>query len=470
MNGLATNSSLNQDASIQIAERQVLGLSTLLQLGQEARAAKDIQTLAYLVVNESQRLVAYDQAILVIDGKVLAVSGLSQPDRHSNLIRGVTSAVKKLLANGEQGAMIVPDIAALVESKEQNQALQSLNSGQLLWVPWSRAVGTQQEVNGGLLVLRSSTWADNEQALIAALSDVYSHALQGLSRTSALLGLRQRLKSKWLWLSASALLLAAMWLPVPLTALAPAQVAARDPVLIAAPYDGVLAQFAVAPNAAVKKGDLLFTMDDTDVRNSTVIAQRALAVAEADYERALKQRLASSRNEDASQVKAQVALLQEEVERKRAELQYNQELMQRIQVRAPMDGVAIYSDPNDWVGKPLRIGERVMQVAATGNAELLLHLAVDDAITFNPDSRVVMFLNVSPLDPLEATVRHTSFEAAPTPEGALAYNVRASFTDEVAELPRIGLKGTARIHGEQVSLFYYLFRKPISAVRRTLGL
>ena len=80
--------------------------------------------------------------------------------------------------------------------------------------------------------------------------------------------------------------------------------------------------------------------------------------------------------------------------RKRAELEYNQELMQRIQVRAPMDGIAIYSDPNDWVGKPLRIGERVMQVAATGNAELLLHLAVGDAITFAPGSRVVMFLNV----------------------------------------------------------------------------
>lgn len=470
MNSLATNSTLEQDASIQVAERQVLGLSTLLQLGQEARAAKDIQALAYVVVNESQRLVAYDQAILVIGGKVLAVSGLSQPDRQSNLLRGVTGAVKTLLANRVQDAVVVPNISTLVDSKEQSQALQSFNSGELLWVPWSRTVGTQQELNGGLLVMRGGAWSDNEQALLASLSEVYAHALQGLSRSSALSGLRQRLKSKWLWLSATALFVAAMWMPVPLTALAPAQVAARDPVLIAAPYDGVLAQFAVAPNAIVKKGDLLFTMDDTDVRNSTVIAERALAVAEADYERALKQRLASSRNEDSSQVKAQVALLQEEVERKRAELQYNQELKQRIQVRAPMDGVAIYSDPNDWVGKPLRIGERVMQVAATGNAELLLHLAVDDAITFNPDSRVVMFLNVSPLDPLEATVRHTSFEAAPTPEGAPAYKVRASFTDEVADLPRIGLKGTARIHGEQVSLFYYLFRKPISAVRRTLGL
>ncbi len=460
---------MHNGSSIQVAERQVLGLSTLLQLGQEARAARDAQNLAYVVVNESQRLVAYDQAILVMEGKVLAVSGLSHPDQHSELFRGVATAVRTLLVRSEKAVTVIPDVTSLVETDEQRQALQSFQMGHLLWVPWLRKEGQEKKLSGGLLVRRSEAFSDNEQSLFAALSDVYAHAYQGLSRGSVLSGWRRRLASRWLWWITATLVVAAMWLPVPLTALAPAQIAARDPVLISAPYGGVLAKFAVPPNATVKKGDLLFSMDDTDVRNSTVIAARALAVAQADYERALKQRLASNTGDRAGQVKAQVALLQEEVERKRAELEYNQELVQRIQVRAPIDGIAIYSDPNDWVGKPLRIGERVMQVAATGNAELLLHLAVDDAITFSPGSRVVMFLNVAPLQPLEAKVRYVSFEAAATPEGALAYKVRASIADDVQMLPRIGLKGTARIHGDQVSLFYYLFRKPISAVRRTFG-
>ena len=470
MNSFASESTLDHGAAISLAERKIHGLSTLLQLGQEARLAKDIQRLGYLAVNESQRLVPYDQAILVIDKKVCAVSGLSDTDQHSELLRGVAQAVTQLVTLKAQRAEIVNNLTTLVSSNEQRQALQQLNTGKLLWVPWFRRHGTEKTPIGGLLVQRAEPWGENEQALLSALSDVYAHALQGLTKGDVFAGWRKRLRSRWVWTSVLALSVAAMWLPVPLTALAPAQVAARDPVLVASPYNGVLASFAVSPNAVVKQGDLLFTMDDTDVRNSTVIAARALAVAEADYERALKQRLAIKNAAEADQVKAQVALLQEEVERKKAELQYNQELLQRIQVRAPSDGIAIYSDPNDWVGKPLRIGERVMQIAATGNAELLVHLAVDDAITFNADSRVVMFLNVAPLAPLEAKVRHTSFEAAPTPEGALAYKVRASFGDDVAELPRIGLKGTARIHGEQVSLFYYLFRKPISAVRRTLGL
>ena len=37
-------------------------------------------------------------------------------------------------------------------------------------------------------------------------------------------------------------------------------------------------------------------------------------------------------------------------------------------------------------------------------------------------------------------------------------------------LPRIGLRGTAKVYAEQVSLGYYLLRKPIAFVRRSLGI
>ena len=36
-------------------------------------------------------------------------------------------------------------------------------------------------------------------------------------------------------------------------------------------------------------------------------------------------------------------------------------------------------------------------------------------------------------------------------------------------IPRIGLRGTAKVYGEKVSLFYYLFRRPITYLRQHLG-
>ena len=80
-----------------------------------------------------------------------------------------------------------------------------------------------------------------------------------------------------------------------------------------------------------------------------------------------------------------------------------------------------------------------------------------------------MFLNIDPTHPLDAQLRQTSYEAEVTPDDILAFRLKASF-DEGTQLPRIGLKGTAKIYGNQVPLIYYLMRRPISAVRQTLGI
>ena len=37
-------------------------------------------------------------------------------------------------------------------------------------------------------------------------------------------------------------------------------------------------------------------------------------------------------------------------------------------------------------------------------------------------------------------------------------------------LPRIGLQATAKIHGRRVTLFYYLFRRPLAQLRQFTGL
>ena len=51
----------------------------------------------------------------------------------------------------------------------------------------------------------------------------------------------------------------------------------------------------------------------------------------------------------------------------------------------------------------------------------------------------------------------------------MAYRVTAQLVD-TNNTPRIGLRGTAKIFGEEVRLFFYLFRKPVIFVRQTLGL
>jgi len=51
----------------------------------------------------------------------------------------------------------------------------------------------------------------------------------------------------------------------------------------------------------------------------------------------------------------------------------------------------------------------------------------------------------------------------------LSYKLVSSFEGNKKK-PRIGLRGTAKVYGSRVILFYYLFRKPITFIRQLIGI
>ena len=80
-----------------------------------------------------------------------------------------------------------------------------------------------------------------------------------------------------------------------------------------------------------------------------------------------------------------------------------------------------------------------------------------------------LFLNVAPETPYAARLRYVNYQAEISSQGILAFRVRADFPPS-APLPRIGRRGVAKIYSHKVPLYYYLFRRPYSALRQWLGL
>ena len=144
-------------------------------------------------------------------------------------------------------------------------------------------------------------------------------------------------------------------------------------------------------------------------------------------------------------------------------------LAQRVEVRADKEGVAIFADVNDWLGRPVQTGERVMQLAQPEDAGVLVWLAVADAINLEPGAPAQLFLHTDPLQPRSGELIEASYQATPSPDGVASYRLRVKF-DAEQDLPRIGLRGVVRISGEWVSLGYYVFRRPMAAVREWTGL
>ena len=439
-------------------------LATLVQLEREVRHASREANFRFIVVNETRRLVDYDQAVLWRkrdDGsiRIEAVSGVASISRETPFIhwleQTITACARTPTANTTQ--LLTADSI----STEAARDWPDMVTGDVLWCPFLTPAG---ELYGGLWLTRCSPWKTSDQALLERLADACSHAWRALANskrpgTSPLTGILTGRKRLVLLL----LLLAFLLLPIRQTALAPAEVIAHEPVLVTAPMEGVIREVHVAPNSAVQTGDLLFSLDDTTIRNRHEVALKAAEVAQADYLRAARK---AFQDEDS---KAGLAMLRAEVELRQAESRYTGELLDKIHIHAERNGIVIFTAANDWLGHPVLTGERVMTLADPLQTEIRLWLPVDDAINLEIGAAVTLFLNIDPTHPLPGTLRQTSYEAQLTPDGNLAYQLKANFSG-ASEAPRIGLKGTGKIYGDRVLMVQYLLRRPFSAIRRYTGL
>jgi hypothetical protein len=180
-------------------------------------------------------------------------------------------------------------------------------------------------------------------------------------------------------------------------------------------------------------------------------------------------RRASQGSFQEAEQKAEVPLLKAEVELRETERDYAHERLSKIEVKTEQAGLLLYTDKSDWIGKPVVVGQRIMEVANPQQLEVRIDLPVDDAIVLREGASVALFLNANPFASVPATVSHASYHAEVLPNNTLAYRLTAQLEQGASEL-RIGWQGSAKIYGEQVTLFTYLFRRPISAVRPWIGL
>ncbi|MCK5404142.1 MAG: HlyD family efflux transporter periplasmic adaptor subunit, partial [Desulfobulbaceae bacterium] len=259
-----------------------------------------------------------------------------------------------------------------------------------------------------------------------------------------------------------ALLIWCLLLPVRLSVLAPVEIVPRKPFLVTSKMDGVIDTVPVQPNQGVKTDQLLFRLDDTVSRNNYEVTRKSLAVIEAEYNRTRQKAFMDDES------RARILYLKARIEQKSAEVAYLADVLKQGEVRAERDGIVVFSDVNDWLGKPVVTGEKVMSIADPGQVEAEVLLPVADAINLEPGADVLIFLNVAPDRPLLATLRQASYEAAITPEGVLSFRLKVTI-DPGESVPRIGLRGTAKLYGKEVTVFYYLMRRPLIAIRQTLG-
>jgi len=434
----------------------------LLQLEQAVRRVLEIDALPFLIVNETRRLFNYRQAVLfsLADGKpshplrVQAISSVAVVDRNAPMVQWLEQVLANLYAADTelktrrfQSDNLPADLA---------QTWQEYSLPHAAWAPLRTPSG---KVLGGLWLARELPWEDSDLGLLERLCETYAHAWQSLPKPVA----KSIFTRPAVRYSAFALLLGLL-IPVRMSALAPVEVVPKQPLVVSAPLDGVIAEVTIAPNQTVSDGQLLMRFEDTVLRNDYAVAEKTLAIAQAEHLRAMQGAFGDEKN------KADVALLSAKVDLARAERDYARDVLGKVEVKAARSGIAIFRDQSDWDGKPVRTGERIMEIADPHRIALRINLPVKDAIALQNGVEVRAFFDADPLHPISALVSQASYQAEVMPGDLLAYRVDADLQE--ASLPqnvRIGWQGTAKVYGERAPVLYYLFRRPISAMRQYLG-
>lgn len=434
-------------------------LLNLLQLEKEARRALTPEAFHFTLVSRTRILIPYRQAILFrheISGRltVVAASDTGAIDRNAPFIDWLQRLGRTLLegTDGRKQRIVEPEALNAAE----RQAWPEWAPAAALWCPLLAADG---RLEGVLLLFRDEPWRQPERVLLEQLAETAAHAWSALLAGKKGWGWRRRSILPWLLVVS---LIAPLFLPVRQSALAPAEVVARDPMVVSAPLDGVIESFHVRPNQAVNEGDPLFTLEGSDFHNAWMVARETLAVAEAKYRTAAQGAFNNARSG------AELALLKAEVALRRVELDYARERVERIRVRAEWSGRAVFRDVDDWLGRPVKTGERILQLADPRHVKLRIHLPVREAIVLHPGAEVRFFMDIDPLRPLSARVIHGAYQAETAADGLLAYPVTAGFA-EGTPMPRMGLRGTAKIFGDPVPLMLYLFRRPMAVMRQMWG-
>ncbi len=450
------------DQDLASLEQQIVGLSTLIMLENKARNAADKNEFGFIIANESIRIFQYHQAIFFTTGsfsnaKIETISGVPNHDPHSLYVLWL----KRLLTYLNKKKSPLSQITKNDVPPALKNGWQEWASHHTLYCPFS-ANGYSL---GGLLFLRDDQWTEPEIGLVQQVVENYSYALFSIKKKKKWwqFDLRFSITNLILKICLPLVILCALFLPIRLSVLAPAKIVAIAPHIISSPLKGVIKNVFVQPNQSVKAGQLLFSLEGTDLKNRLFVAQKAKDVVEAELKRSRQKSLLNASKA------SDVDLIEARLKEKTAQVSFAAEQLALISIKSDTSGIVLFDDANDWIGKPVVTGERIMTVASSDNVELEIEVPISNAINLEAGAVVKMFPNINPTLPINGNIRQTSYEAHVTQENTLAFMVKATIKDQSTN-SRIGLRGTAKIYGKDTKVYYYLFRRPLSTLRMKFGL
>jgi len=434
-------------------------LLRVLQFDVDLRRIDTEKELIYYLANETRPILGYRQAFVFQkknSWSLSAVSSVTSFDKNAPINRQIKQFVADL--NRKSNGMSVRRVR--ISENIRLDALTNYTFPNAIWAPFKTKNG---KIFAGLLILHEKEWPESVIPLVERIAEASSYTWRYLKGPR--LEKRKFVPKKFIFTVLFLVLISTGFMQAPLTVLAPVEVSSGDSITVTIPLDGVIESVDVTPNQLVSAGDVVVRMDSTELRNTLAIADQRVVVAQAR----LRQLQNTAFTDRAASRQLKVA--EAEVNLATAERNLAQDRLDRTEIKTNKSGIAVFDDSQSLTGRPVTIGEKIMEIVSPDNLEFTVRLPVIDNVSLEKGSKVRVFLDGDPLNPITAALVDTSYRAVTQPDGSFSYTLKAYAEDqELLENVRIGAYGTAQLYGGEHSLYYIIFRRPLSWLRQNIGI
>jgi len=244
--------------------------------------------------------------------------------------------------------------------------------------------------------------------------------------------------------------------------MAPCEVVAEDPAVVTAPLNGVIAKVWVRPGQRVASGDPLFRYDDRASLQDLEVAERQVRIVRAQLDEALA--LAMRERE----AQARTRILQAQLAQEEARLALARYICSRLKIKAPTEGLIEMSEPTEWQGRPVKVGERLLRIIAPERTRVRFWLAERDRIPGVEQNEARIFLPSVPSEVFRVRLLWLNTAVQASPQGAPSFVGEAEWAESHPAFA-LGQQGHIALYGANQPLVFSLLRKPLAAVRPWLG-
>lgn len=465
-----TASTALHNASMLMAERKVEILETLNTVSHEITSTLNLERMLQTIVNAPQAVIPYERAaIVLVQGgrfKLSAVTGLTQVNTDAPDIAPLNE-ILQWAALSEEVIHVGQREEEIDSDREETRAKfrkYFADSGMRGF--YARPLNDDTG-RVGLLAMESSDpdfLGPAHMEILEVLAGQATVALRNaqmykevpfisvlepvLVRKRKFMAMEKRRRTTYQVLAAAAVLFLVAC-PLPLRIDGDAVVAPGGRALIQPEVEGVVSKVFVHEGEAVRKGQVLAEMEAWNLRSM-------LAEAQAKYETAMlqmNQALAANDGTEAGVRRAQADYWKAETGRA-------QQMLEKAELRTPIDGVVATPHVENFAGRKLQQGDSFAEVVDSSQAVVDVAIEDADAGLLKVGQKSVVKLNSYPTRTFRGDVLIVSPKAehAHEREAAVFFaRVRVPNTDGAI---RAGMEGRGKVRVGWYPSAYVIFRGP----------